>query len=449
MIFDNFDATMLVANPLLLPMAGAPEALETGSGPTLDDALREFDSVDRAPDLWVTDAMRGTASPVTVEEAGDNGIASAEPSDEEANDATSPQTDANAPQADANVPQDHPLIKEKLSFAEMGHMIARQYDSTDYSWEEMSSGDYDWAFGNFRADVYAAVLQFTAGATSQPQADLLAQAYLNSIGLGSLVHVGTPPPDDGAIVVTAQTYYHPTIYMPPLWTDHDLLGSFDPGSIFDLLDVSAQTVAVDADVEMTAENRLALDRLNVVRGRVTEYLHSLPPNGVFITPKGTITVSELLVTWALVDFHITGPNTSYAANGIAGHPGAGASHYNGGNPVFETSITNLIGFTWSEEKALAYILHELAHVTWVGNQYFIEIRPPGGPEPSVADFGANERFANDLASLMAATMEHPFLPGWPINEWGVTADSPMTFVPNLGEGGGGGDGGGHGDVPWQ
>ena len=177
---------------------------------------------------------------------------------------------------------------------------------------------------------------------------------------------------------------------------------------------------------------------------MTDYLEALPSNGVFMTPKGPITVAELRALWAFTDFHITAEGTSYAANGIAGFPGAGAAHHNNGNPIFETSIDNLRGFMRNEAYALAFILHELVHVTSVGNQYFLQIRPPGGPEPSEADFRANERFANDLAGLIADAMGHPFYPSFDINYWGFSPDPQMTFVPSPGDGGedGGGSGGG-------
>jgi hypothetical protein len=451
MIFDNFDAAMLAATPLLLPNAEASEALETGSGPTLDDALREFESVDRAPDLWVTDAMRGTASPVTVEEVGDNGTASAEPSEEEAIDAPSPQADANAPLADPNVAQDHPLLKEKLSFAEMGgHMIARQYDSTDYSWEEMSSGDYDWALGNFKADVYAAVLEFTAGATSRPQADQMGQAYLNSIGLGSLVHVnGSVTGTNDLITVTASTtiYHQPINYMPILSLDQPGLDNFDPHTIYDILDVSAHTIAIEVDTPLTPQQLEAVEQLRVRIGLTTEMLNALPANGLFTFPDGkTVTVAELRQLWARADFVIT--NNSYADNGIPGTPGAGAAIRNNGDPVFEINVDYLTNSAMVHDwTAFFYVLHELAHVTLAGDASFWSMYADGVRTDD--EFRRNEAFATSLAIAIGAAADYQWLSVLTTGyQNALQLVPPPTFsVP--GSGGGGGGPGGGGEVGGQ
>lgn len=434
MAIEGLDAALPIESAAFLPQAELPRAADGEF--TLDAALaqaaRDAIRVSAAPDLWLTDAMRSPARPA------------GQPAAPEA--PTPVSGDASAvPEA----PADHPIVKEKLSLAEMGHMLRnRQYDSTDYGWEEMSTADWEWATENFKQDVYAGVEQATAGATSQAQAEQLAQAYLNSMGLGSIVHVGPPAdPNDDAIVVTAQTYHHPDNYMPILSLDQPGFDSFDPRMVYDILDVSAQTVEVDPGVEMNDANRLALDRLLEIRSRVTNYLHSLPSTGVFLTPKGPITVAELLARWARTDFHITPEGTSYAANGISGFPGAGAAYYNGGDPVFETSINYLRQFMADPDRALFYILHELGHVTAIGYQDFLTIRPPGGPEPSQTVFGASERFFNDLARVMADTMGHPLPGNFPPNIWNFNADPQITFVADPSSSGG--SGGGHGDVPWD
>ena len=351
------------------------------------------------------------------------------------------------------------LMTKKLSPANIGHAIGgRQYDSTDYYWQEMSTGDYDWALKNFQDDVNAAIAQITSGAANPQDAAALAQLYLNSVGLGEIVHVNNPPPntssggtggpppggEDAPILVTATNFIPPHTNMPTLWMHYDDLAFVDAQLVFDDLDRAVIETRVDPDVLINANGQQALARLELIKGKVTDYFNQLPGNGVFMTPKGPITVAELRDRWAKTDFHITNENyqTDVFSRG-------GRTLFNNGNPVFETNITNLIGYMANEMRALWYILHELTHATTLGDNNNFLLFSNG--TPSAADFSANERFANDFARFVAGTMGHPFNPLFHASDDGFSDNPGMSFIPNPsdpggGDGGGGDGGGGGGEV---
>jgi hypothetical protein len=196
---------------------------------------------------------------------------------------------------------------------------------------------------------------------------------------------------------------------------------------------------------MTEANQQALHRLEVMKDKVSAYLASLPANGVFMTPKGPLTVAELRDRWEKTDFHIT--NHDYESDDA--FPRGGYTHFRNGDPEFETSITNLVGYMTNEMSALWYILHELSHATTLGELSHHQLWSAG--TPGLADFSSNERFANDIARLMAETMGHPFDPEFQRRD-GFSVDPGMTFVPNPegsggpGSGTGGGGGGGGGEI---
>jgi hypothetical protein len=132
-------------------------------------------------------------------------------------------------------------IKEMKQVAEL-----RQFDSTDYYWEEMSTGDYEWAMGNFMHDVEAGVDQAIEDATSREDAEQLARDFLASLGLDQLVHINTPAtgPNDN-IIVTGHTH-HPTLLDPLLLTVASLdFGFVDLSAAYQDLDESAITVAIE------------------------------------------------------------------------------------------------------------------------------------------------------------------------------------------------------------
>ena len=296
MAVEGLDAQVLIEAAGFVPRAGAPERPETDSGPTLD--------------LWATHA---------------GGIAFAALAH---------------PGAGAAVMSDVPIapltIKEMKQVAEL-----RQFDSTDYYWDEMSTGDYEWAMTNFMHDVEAGVDRAIEDATSAQDAEQQARDYLASLGLDQVVHINTPAtgPNDN-IIVTGYAH-HPTLLDPLVLTMADCdFGFVDWSTAYQDLDASAITVTVEDGVVLTPDQQAAVETLRQVIAHTTDLLNSLPANGIFALPDGSkISVGELRALWAKTDFSIT---NEVFGNGMATHPGGGAAYRNGGDPVFRVNAQDLV-----------------------------------------------------------------------------------------------------------
>lgn len=404
MAVEGFDAALPIETAGFVPQVGLSEAPDA-AGPTLDAALAQAErpggggnpaganGIDHdarreaaAPDLWVEDPAGPYRPPAQVAHV-------------------NPLAEMFA----GNAPADDPLILHKLTIDDMTRASAGRYgDSTeDYSWWELTTGDFEWAKRCFMMDVYAGVNNAIRGATSQAQADQLARDYLHLVGLESVVHVNNPEGEE--IVVTARIFnlLNANIDCPLLTLDPAAFANLQLSSVGPDLDRGNFEIHVDPDVQMTEDNVTALSRLMHIIELVQTYLASLPDNGVFMTPKGPITVAELRANYAMTDFRITAEGTSYAANGIQGYPGAGSATYNNGNPIFETSIDHLRDFMITEMRALHFILHELGHVTSVGYQDFLNLWLYG--PPSATDFVASEVFANDISHTIAQARAIPII----------------------------------------
>jgi hypothetical protein len=333
------------------------------------------------------------------------------------------------------------LTLDELETVSGGRGIPRVYDSTDYEWTEMGTADYELAFKNFKDDVFAGMVRAVSSATSQAQAEQMAQAYINSLGLGSVVHVNDPTigPDD--IVITATDRYEPltlSFDVPVLTIGGDAFASLNTASLFEPLDEAAITVEVQFDNprELTEAEKAAIEKLKAQILETTFMLNLLPPNGVFTFSDGRqITVAELKALWAKADFVVT--DKSYAHLGTADLPGGGAATGPYGNPLFEVNITHLTDkFMANPSAAMWYPLHELAHVTLKG-KYENAAAWADGVKTS-PEHRANEQFANSVALAIVTQAERHFSPGFmAIMEWGT----PPAFSDGSSGGGSGGSGG--------
>jgi hypothetical protein len=437
MAIEGLDASPLIENGGFVPQANIAVSPAEDGEPTLDAALAEAGRAARlareAPDLWISEGHR--------------------PADMAGPGPDAPRTVALTVPAplDAEAAADHPLVKERLTFAELGHVLAnRQFDSTDYWWDETSTGDYEWAQRNFQDDVYAGVQEATQGAGSPEEAAAMAQAYLNAIGLGGLVHVGgSTGGSNDEIVITAPTNtYHPTTFMPDLSLDRNVFDGFDPRPVYDTLDVSSHTIAIETDEPLTPAQLEAVEKLRLQIARTTAMLNSLPITGIFTFPDGTsVTVADLRTLWARTDIVVTSRN--YSELGIPGIPGMGAAIWNNGDSIFEVNINALTNqfmpMPWSQTW---WPLHELAHVTALGRSLTATMWADG--IQTVDEYRWNESFATSMAIAIAAAGGYQWSPFY-LNDPDIQAQLqrvPLpTFVPIGGGGsggGGGGDGGGDG-----
>jgi len=434
MAIEGLDAALAIETAGFVPEVAVPESLEPEAAATLEAALAEAGappspgteaSSERLRDevtldLWVAEGSRAMAPVLHV--GGPYDVSGAQTPDD-------------------------PLILHKLTIEDMTRAAStgRYGDSTEeYSWWEMTTSDFEWAKRCFMMDVYAGVNSAIQDATTQAQADQLARDYIHSLGLDSVVHLNNPEGEEIIITATIFRLLNANIDSPLLTLDPAAFANLQLGTIGPELDRDNIEIHLDPDVAMTEDNVTALGRLQRIIESVAAYLAGLPDNGVLTTPKGPITVAELRATFAIVDFHITKEGTSYAGNGLPGHPGAGFADYNNGNPIFETSISYLRDLMANETLALYYVLHELAHVTLTGHQDFVNLWANG--TPSETAFIASEVFANDVSRILAEATHHPFYPGFPVT-FGFSSDSGIIFLPaGQPDPDGGPDGGVGGDV---
>jgi hypothetical protein len=446
MAIEGLDAGLAIESTSFVPQVGLPE---TEAGPTLDAALAaaaqravvpqpgadEGDARElAAPDLWVS-ARPGYRPEIQLAQL--DPVAGAFTG--------SPVVDAGA-EGEADAPAPDPLLLHKLTIDDLRASGTGRYgDSTeDYAWWELSTSDYEWAKQCFMMDIKSggAAYAYEHGATTQAEYDSLVSQYIASLGLSSVVHVNAPVGQE--IVVTGNRFnlINSFLNSPHLTLDPNQFAFLDLNAVGPDLDRNNIEIIFDPNIPMTAENLQALTQLRHMITNVQNYLAQLPAWGVFQTTKGPITVAELRELFAMTDFYITPENTNYEGNGIPGYPGAGQAIRNDGNPIFETSINNLREAMITDMRALNYILHELAHVTFVGDTNFHQTWANGTPSPT--DFIANEIFANDLSRIIAATMGHPYYDQFLVT-YGFSPDSGMIFIPSGDlQGGGGGGGGGTG-----
>jgi hypothetical protein len=200
MAIEGFDAALPIESAGFVPQVGIAEA--PAAGPTLDAALAASREA-AAPDLWVEDpagpyrphARIGHADPLAGMFAGS---------------------------------ADDPLILHKLTIDDMDRAsgTGRYGDSTeDYSWNEISTGAFDWAINGFKSGAQNDIKVIVETSGSVEEAQQRVNQYLADHGLTNAVQVYNSATwgADGAIVVTG----HPPL-RPPLLINYDLMGA--PGA---------------------------------------------------------------------------------------------------------------------------------------------------------------------------------------------------------------------------
>lgn len=465
MAFDGLNAAMLIEN-VQVPQLALPADVVEGmsqtndqlglraqSAGTLIEALQAVtrneagDPAHRGnvferhnvleADLWLSRSGHAGHSERQIS-IGDPAIANTDPADD---DPARSKINSTPPAAD-------PLRTKPLTRAEIGHAISRQFDSTDWGWEEMSTGDYEWAMHNFHDDVEAAVERAVVDATSDEDAIQRAQEYLNSVGLGNIVHVGgSVTGDENRVIITGnRDQYTPTAYMPTLSMDYWDFANVNTQDVYQAMDEASVDINLRVDGPLTPEQNHALEILRQQIANTTAMLNALPANGVFTFPDGkSISVAELRALWARADFLVTSQPTN--SGGTPTLPGLSYAHRNNGDPLIEVNINNLAYLmTVSPSHALTFILHELAHVTLAGHQ----LNNGGLPDGMTPDqfHLLNEGFADRIAAAIVSLTGGQLSSGYLLSRepWTSLWAEPTLSVPTPGGGGtGGGSGGDGGD----
>lgn len=155
-----------------------------------------------------------------------------------------------------------------------------------------------------------------------------------------------------------------------------------------------------------------------------------------------VSVAELRTLWARTDFLAS--NRDFTANGIPGHPGAGAPNFNNGNPIFEVNINQIVIVMSNNASATLYPLHELSHITQWGRTLGNTSVPQG--QDYQPYFYRSEGFADQLAFAIISASGTPVSDQWRYLYHENTDHylPPTLVVPGAGGGGGDDDGGGIG-----
>lgn len=442
MTFDGVNAAVPIETGGFVPAAGAPEQAD---GPTLNAALAQTaagaPSHEPAADAQAERAALRVEAAVADLWVGYAAGAAAIPHQGEAIRLVG---DGNAV-ASAGTPFPPLTIHEKQWVADGG----RYGDSTEFGgWDEISTGDYDWALHGFMSDVHSAVEQATRYATSEEQAIQLALAYLDSVGLSDIVHVhldGSVSGSDQQVIITgSHDHVYTLVGMPVMSMDYLAFGDVDRSSTYQALDTDVHTVDVNVHDPLTPAQQDAIAKLHMTIDQITALLNSLPPNGIFTFPDGsTVTVAELKELWSRADFVVT---DQHFDNGTLLHRGGGSADRNGGDPIFSVNVEDLIGFMLNVNTSMGYILHELSHVTLNGFAHTTAIN--ADHVVTDAEFAANEAWANSLERAIYEATGNHFSDGflaW--YSWGPSPTFSIPPPPAGGGGGGSGGGGGGGGVP--
>jgi hypothetical protein len=464
MTFDNFDAALLAATPLLLPAAGASEAMESDSGPTLDAALREFEGAERAssvdhtagdeaadepaaPDLWVTDAMRSAARPVAVDEADANDGGSTERSGKEGLGGPEPQEHADAP-------QDHPLIRNKLTLLE--HPVGgNAFDSTEWVFNEMSTGDWEWAVRSLRDQAQWDIQDIINESQDKEEARQRVFEYLSQHGFNNPTQVfgSATYGNDGAIPV----YGHPAP-PPPLLLNFDQMGGWDAQGAYNgsgsAPGVSTDPIAdtnpdgPDVGIEVLDEAYRARVEASAARLRagievLDAKFNALGNTQTFMLKNGTaVTGAEVKALWDAFDFRVTDRFFPIGAGAVV-------------NGVSNIRWDAVDGWNaWDPNGLTFIILHEFVHGSPLGTMSsdvmyaFHELF--GGNSATYNEynfwFDANEEFANWGARELMIRLSIPVPASTPPFGWNDTMPASPLFSPPPpppfdpgGSGGGGGE----------
>lgn len=144
----------------------------------------------------------------------------------------------------------------------------------------------------------------------------------------------------------------------------------------------------------------------------------------------SFTGAELSRLWMNTDFAIT--NVDYSKK----NGGVGQAHLNNGNPFFEVSLSGLIGYTHADilnpanqhvtdqqrtDGAVTYILHELVHVTKMGDAFNSAISDKNSDAGIIitpAEWKQNESLAWRGAEAVYAEMKKTGFPMTPAEQSG-------------------------------
>jgi hypothetical protein len=252
------------------------------------------------------------------------------------------------------------LTVEEMERVAGGRGLLSPYDSTEYSWEEMSTGDVEWATGGLIATAQQDVREIVETSNSIEEARQRIDAYLASRGLTSANIVETP--EDGTIVVTAPP--------PPSIAPFDPFAAFadgTSGAAGGSAPLSTHPVAdsnpdgPDVDVEVVDEaNRAkvesAAERLKAEIEELDAKFASLSDTAAVQMKNGSIiTGAQAKAWWQELDFRVTDRTFPPKMGGAVAD---GISHIR-----FDT----VTGWdAWDPNGLTFIILHEVVHNSTYG-----------------------------------------------------------------------------------
>lgn len=333
------------------------------------------------------------------------------------------------PGADQNsyYPQDYDTVASPTFLNEMGFMTHEDFQAM---WDSWSQWPYDYngvdpEFSEFIAQSMSST-GFSAGFSGGFASVLsLATNHATFIMNGQIVQ-GTyhppaePPADlgDAIFVTTGYWTFTPVGYANNFTHNVQYYGGDPAVSAAEAADIlDRQTIDDDALGTLDAKETNAIAKLNAVIAQVTIMLAKLDPNAKLVAADGKfIMVSELQQLWARADFQLDPAGTWL--NNHYGNYGVGQALRNGGDPKFIIDVGELWKYmNGKPELALHYVLHELIHVTQVGDQ----VRTSGGTQTGVAN--PVESWTSRMAQALATAGGSPYganwtPPGYPAGSWG-------------------------------
>jgi hypothetical protein len=438
MAIEGFDAALPIETAGFVPQVGITEA--PAAEPTLDAALAQAQRIARedmaAPDLWVEDPAGPYRPHAGASHA--NPVAGMVPS------------------------ADDPLILHKLTIDDMtrASSTGRYGDSTeDYVWNEMSSGDWDWAYAGLKSAVQNDIKFIMQTSPSFTDAQQRVHQYLVDHGLTNAIQVYNSETygADGAILVTGQR-----LPLPPL-LNFDLMGGSaswlgnDGGSVNTTQPLPTDPIpdnnpdGPDVGVEIldpinTAEIYMAADILKSQIEVLDTKFHNLSDIALIPMKNGYVaTGAEVKAWWNSLDFRVTDRRFDIGAGAVL-------------NGISNMNYEALLGWDRSDANGLIFIiLHELIHNSPEGTSYnalefFFHTLFDGIDRDYDKDdvwFDSNEEYANWGARSIMTALGIP-IPA-PMPAFGYDDTTPATMPttppppppPPPPSGGGGTGGGGH------
>jgi len=205
-------------------------------------------------------------------------------------------------------------------------------------------------------------------------------------------------------------------------------------------DEASINVHVNIDRPLTENEQKALNDLTQAIIHATQVIDQIPNDAVLtMENESTISGVELKQLWSKIDFEINEKGTQYP-NGLD----TGQADYNNGNPYVSFNIDTIKDYNAFEGGINFLVLHELAHMTNAGRDYYQNLFNSDGVY-TVEEFKQNERFANDIARAIANHGNMKILSeNYAADVHGYSAGDPKSFVISNNSGGGNGGGGNSG-----